>query len=35
LGTFLPDPVNVPIGVIAYVAPQLGITDPQCITQYA
>lgn len=35
LGTFLIDPVNVPIGVIAYVASQLGIADPQCITQYA
>ena len=35
LGTFLTDPVNVPIGVIAYVASQLGIADPQCITQYA
>ncbi len=35
LGTFLPDPVNVPMGVIAYVASQLGIADPQCITQYA
>src|SRR6266702_3909365 len=35
LGTFLADPVNIPVGVIAYVASQLGITDPQCITQYA
>src|SRR5437016_8889388 len=35
LGTFLPDPVNVPMGVIAYMASQLGIADPQCITQYA
>src|SRR6266704_2990125 len=34
LGTFLPDPVNVPIGVIAYVASQLGIADPQCIVRY-
>ena len=35
LGTFLPEPVNVPIGVIAYVASQPVIADPQCITQYA
>ncbi len=28
-------PVNVPVGVIAYLASQLGIADPQCIVRYA
>ena len=35
LGTFLVDPVNVPVGVIVYVASQLGIADPQCVVRYA
>ncbi|HEY4036279.1 MAG TPA: DUF4158 domain-containing protein [Ktedonobacteraceae bacterium] len=35
LGTFLVDPVNIPIGVITYVASQLSIPDPQCIVRYA
>src|SRR2546430_2274578 len=35
LGTFLTDPVNVPVGVIAYVASQLRIANPQCIVRYA
>ncbi len=35
LGTFLSDPVNVPVGVIAYVASQLRIRNPQCIVRYA
>lgn len=35
LGTFLTDPVNVPVGVIAYVASQLSIANPQCIVRYA
>ncbi|GCE12936.1 Tn3 family transposase [Tengunoibacter tsumagoiensis] len=35
LGTFLSDPINIPIGVIRYVAEQLTIADPGCITHYA
>jgi Domain of unknown function (DUF4158) len=35
LGTFLVDPVNIPVGVIAYVASQLNISDPQCLVRYA
>lgn len=35
LGTFLPDPVNIPVGVIAYMASQLKIKNAQCIVRYA
>src|SRR5260370_35132769 len=35
LGVFLVDPVNIPIGVITYMATQLSIADPQCIVRYA
>ncbi|MEO9031171.1 MAG: Tn3 family transposase [Ktedonobacteraceae bacterium] len=35
LGIFLVDPVNVPVGVLTYLASQLGIADPQCIIRYA
>ncbi len=35
LGTFLTDPVNVPVGVIAYVASQLRIANPQCAMRNA
>lgn len=35
LGTFLVDPVNIPIGAITYMASQLSIADPQCIVRYA
>ena len=35
LGVFLVDPVNIPIGVITYMATQLRIADPQCIVRYA
>ncbi|WP_052568434.1 DUF4158 domain-containing protein [Ktedonobacter racemifer] len=35
LGVFLADPVNIPIGVIHYMATQLKIADPQCIVHYA
>ncbi len=35
LGVFLADPVNIPIGVISYVATQLRIADPQCLVRYA
>src|SRR6266516_1928857 len=34
-GVFLVDPVNIPIGVITYVATQFSIADPQCIVRYA
>src|SRR5258705_8217781 len=33
--TFLLDTVNIPIGVITYMASQLSITDPQCVSRYA
>lgn len=35
LGTFLADPVNISVGVIAYLATQLKIKNPQCIMRYA
>ena len=35
LGTFLSDPVNIPVGVIAYMASQLKIKNAQCIVRYA
>ena len=35
LGVFLVDPINIPIGVIAYMATQLRIADPQCLVRYA
>ncbi len=35
LGTFLVDPVNIPIGVITYMASQLSIPDSRCIIRYA
>src|SRR5258708_20247689 len=34
LGTFLADPVNVPVGVIAYLPPQLVIAAPHCTSGY-
>jgi len=35
LGTFLPDPIDVPKLVVAHVAAQLGITDPGMFKGYA
>ena len=35
LGTFLPDPVDVPWSVAAHLAAQLGIADPGALKQYA
>ncbi len=35
LGTFLPDPVDVPWSVAAHLAAQLGIADPGVLKQYA
>lgn len=35
LGTFLPDPTDVPWVVASYVAAQLGIADPGVLKQYA
>jgi hypothetical protein len=34
LGTFLPDPLDVPIEVVAYLAEQLGVADPSCVKRY-
>ena len=34
LGTFLPDPTEVPASVVAYVAQQLGIPDVSCLARY-
>jgi uncharacterized protein DUF4158 len=34
LGTFLPDPTEVPATVVAYVAQQLGMADSTCLAQY-
>jgi hypothetical protein len=34
LGTFLPNPTDVPAPVVAYVATQLGIRDTTCLAQY-
>ena len=35
LGTFLPNPAEVPPGVVAYLARQLGITDTEGLRRYA
>src|SRR5438477_278906 len=34
LGTFLPDPTDVPAGVIAHVANQVDVTDLACLKLY-
>jgi TnpA family transposase len=35
LGTFLPNPTAVPDNVVIYVTHQLGLEDPDCLSQYA
>ena len=35
LGTFLPNPTAVPVNVVTYVAQQLCVQDPACLSQYA
>jgi hypothetical protein len=34
LGTFLPNPTQVPANVVTYVANQLGLDDPTCLEHY-
>ena len=34
LGTFLADPLDVPCGVVAYLAGQLGVADPSMVKRY-
>ena len=34
LGTFLPDPIEVPRGVLHFISRQLSITDLDCLHQY-
>jgi len=34
LGTFLADPMDVPPGVVAHLAAQLGLADPPALTRY-
>lgn len=34
LGVFLPDPLDVPDGVVEYLAGQLEISDPGCVKRY-
>ncbi len=34
LGTFLPDPTQVPANVATYIADQLGLPETACLTQY-
>lgn len=34
LGTFLKDPLDVPVAVLDFVAEQLGVADPSCVKKY-
>ena len=34
LGTFLPDPLDVPVAVLDYVASQIGVADASCVKRY-